>query len=64
MLSLASVYQSIDKIEIIYGPEREGDIAHSLACIEKANNKLNYIPKFSLEKGLKKAIGWYWKNLI
>ena len=56
--------KSIDKIEIIYGPEREGDIAHSLACIEKANNKLNYIPKFSLEKGLKKAIGWYWKNLI
>ena len=56
--------KSIDKIEIIYGPEREGDIAHSLACIEKANNKLNYIPKFSLEKGLKKAIGWYWQNLI
>ena len=60
-----SIYRkSIDKIEIIHGPEREGDIAHSLACIEKAKNKLNYIPKFSLEKGLKKAIGWYWKNLI
>ncbi len=59
-----SIYRkSIDKIEIIYGPEREGDIAHSLACIEKAKNKLNYIPKFSLDKGLKKAIGWYWQNL-
>ena len=59
-----SIYRkSIDKIEIIHGPEREGDIAHSLACIEKAKNKLNYMPKFSLNKGLKKAISWYWQNL-
>ena len=38
--------------------QKEGDIAHSLIpVLKKANNKLNYIPKFSLEKGLKKAIG-------
>ena len=28
--------KNIEKIEIIHGPEREGDIPHSLASIEKA----------------------------
>jgi len=53
----------INDIQIIYGENREGDIPHSLASIDKAKTLLNYSPKFSLENGLKEAIDWYWKNL-
>jgi UDP-N-acetylglucosamine 4-epimerase len=53
----------IAAVKIIHGPNRVGDIPHSLASIEKAKNLLNYAPKFNLEAGLKEAIQWYWKNL-
>ncbi|MGE5432238.1 MAG: SDR family oxidoreductase [Syntrophomonadaceae bacterium] len=53
----------IEKVEAIYGPSRSGDIQHSLASIEKAENILGYKPQFNFERGLKLSIGWYWKNL-
>jgi UDP-N-acetylglucosamine 4-epimerase len=53
----------IAEIEIEYGPNRAGDIPHSLASIEKAKTILGYDPKFSLQEGLKEAVGWYWENL-
>ena len=53
----------ISNIEVIHGPNREGDIPHSHASIDKAKELLNYNPKFSLQKGLKEAVKWYWKNL-
>lgn len=46
-----------------YGPERAGDIPHSLASVEKAKNLLGYKPSHDLEKGLKEAIAWYWDAL-
>ncbi|MGZ3882635.1 MAG: SDR family oxidoreductase [Bacteroidia bacterium] len=59
-----SVYDpAISDIGINYGPERLGDIPHSLASIEKASALLNYKPTHNLEKGLKEAVDWYWKNL-
>jgi UDP-N-acetylglucosamine 4-epimerase len=59
-----SVYDSkIGTIQITYGPERIGDVHHSLASIEKAKRLLNYNPKFDLRSGLKEAIKWYWENL-
>lgn len=54
---------NIAEVKIIHGPNRIGDIPHSLASIEKAKSLLNYAPKFNLEAGLKEAIHWYWKNL-
>jgi UDP-N-acetylglucosamine 4-epimerase len=54
---------NIADVKIIHGPNRIGDIPHSLASIEKAKSLLNYAPKFNLEAGLKEAIHWYWKNL-
>lgn len=54
---------SIAEVPIIYGPNRAGDIPHSLASIEKAHKLLNYNPKFSIEAGLKEAVKWYWQNL-
>ena len=53
----------ITDIEIKHGPNREGDIPHSLASIEKAQTLLGYEPSHDIRKGLEEAVGWYWKNL-
>ena len=59
-----SVYDpKIAQVAIEYGPNRAGDIPHSLASIDKAKTILGYNPKFSLQEGLKEAVGWYWENL-
>ena len=59
-----SKYDSkINEVEVVYGPNRTGDIPHSLASIEKAKKYLNYNPEFSLQEGLKEAVDWYWKHL-
>ena len=50
-------------VEIVHGPNRAGDIPHSLANIDKAKNLLGYNPQFSMEQGLKEAVKWYWENL-
>ena len=54
----------IKNIIIKHGPNREGDVPHSLASIEKAVKNLSYNPKFSIEKGLKDTIEWYCENTI
>lgn len=53
----------IASVEVMYGPNRAGDIPHSLASIDKAKKMLEYDPKYSLQEGLKEAVGWYWNNL-
>lgn len=53
----------IKEIEIVHGTNRDGDILHSLASIEKAKELLSYEPKFSVKDGLKEATSWYWENL-
>jgi len=53
----------ISEIEITHGPERKGDIPHSLASIEKAKKLLGYQPTHHFEEGLVEAVDWYWKNL-
>lgn len=55
--------EAIACIEPTHGPNRAGDIPHSLACIDKAKNLLGYNPKFSMRQGLKEACVWYWNNL-
>jgi nucleoside-diphosphate-sugar epimerase len=42
-----------------YGPERAGDIKHSLASIERARKELGYEPKIHFHEGLKKTVDWY-----
>ncbi|MBC7605422.1 MAG: SDR family oxidoreductase [Burkholderiales bacterium] len=54
---------AIANIPIVYGPNRAGDIPHSLASIEKAKKLLSYRPEFSMQNGLKQAVAWYWHNL-
>jgi UDP-N-acetylglucosamine 4-epimerase len=61
---LAGSYdKEILKIEPLYGPARAGDIAHSLASIEKAKKLLGYLPVLNVEKGLAEALKWYWNYL-
>ena len=45
-----------------YGPERAGDVKHSLADISKANNLLGYSPQVNVKQGLKTAFEWYRKH--
>lgn len=59
-----SEYDSkISTVEVVHGPNRKGDIPHSLASIDKAKELLNYNPNFSFQAGLKEAVKWYWENL-
>jgi UDP-N-acetylglucosamine 4-epimerase len=60
---LAEFNPEIANVAIVYGPNRAGDIPHSLASIDKAKELLGYDPKYSLQEGLKEAVDWYWKNL-
>ncbi len=53
----------ISTIKPTHGPNRLGDIPHSLASIEKAKKLLAYAPKYSMRDGLKEACHWYWENL-
>jgi len=53
----------IGSVEIKHGPNRKGDIPHSLASIEKARKLLGYEPTYKIREGLKEAVDWYWKNL-
>jgi UDP-glucose 4-epimerase len=42
-----------------YGPERGGDIKHSLAAISKAEAALGYKVKVDFEEGLRRTVDWY-----
>jgi UDP-N-acetylglucosamine 4-epimerase len=60
---LSAYDPKIANVAIEYGPNRAGDIPHSLASIDKAKTMMGYDPQFSLQEGLKEAIDWYWGNL-
>ncbi len=60
---LSEFDSAIADVEIIHGPNRVGDIPHSLASIDKGRKLLNYNPKYSMPEGLKQAVKWYWENL-
>jgi UDP-N-acetylglucosamine 4-epimerase len=60
---LSEFDSAIANIDVVHGPNRVGDIPHSLASIDKAKKLLNYNPKYSFQDGLKEAVKWYWNNL-
>src|ERR1700730_1457453 len=45
--------------EVKYGPERAGDVKHSLADISRAAQCFGYRPKVEFEEGLARTIAWY-----
>jgi UDP-N-acetylglucosamine/UDP-N-acetylgalactosamine 4-epimerase len=61
--NLSEFDNEINKLEVIHGPNRAGDIPHSLASIEKAKKIIDYNPEYSVKDGLKEATKWYWNNL-
>ncbi len=61
---LAGKYDSsILSIVPKYGPDREGDIHHSLASVEKAKKLLNYEPEQTVLQGLEEYVNWFRDNL-
>jgi UDP-N-acetylglucosamine 4-epimerase len=54
---------AIAEIKSIHGPNRAGDIPHSLASIGKAQKLLGYLPEYDMKTGLQEAVKWYWENL-
>ena len=60
---LSTFDPEIANVNVIYGPQRKGDIPHSHASIAKAQKILGYNPTHNIQQGLKEAVEWYWKNL-
>ncbi len=60
---LSAHQPSIAEIPVIHGPNRAGDVPHSLASIDRAKTLLGYQPAFSFEEGLRHAVDWYWSHL-
>lgn len=60
---LSTFDPKIADVDVKYGPNRQGDVPHSLASINKAKKLLGYNPKFNINKGLKEAVHWYLENL-
>jgi len=62
--SLLELFDGLKKqagsdLQAIHGPERKGDVKHSLADISKAKNYLGYNPSVSVQEGLAKTFNWY-----
>ena len=60
---LSNLDNKIADVAIVHGPNRAGDIPHSLASIDKAKKLLGYNPLFSIDRGLDEAVNWYFNNL-
>ena len=63
-ITLNETYEALKTItgftgKAIYGPERAGDIRHSLADISLAQELLGYQPRVSFEDGLRRTVEWY-----
>ena len=52
------------KYDAGHGEERKGDIKFSCLDNSKAISLLNWIPKYSIEEGLKKTIDYYKQNMV
>jgi len=50
------------KVNPTYGPERVGDVRHSLADISKARKDLGYSPDFNVNEGLRETIHWFYQS--
>ncbi|MEN8248428.1 MAG: SDR family oxidoreductase [Bacteroidota bacterium] len=50
---------SVANIEVKYGPERPGDVRHSLADISKAKELLGYNPAIDFKTGIDLTVNWF-----
>lgn len=56
---ISNINPNVQNIKATHGPERKGDVPHSLADISKAKNLLGYEPTVSLKEGIEKTIQWF-----
>jgi len=61
---LNETFQLLKKIigykgNVKYGPERAGDVKHSLADLSRIEKHLSYKPKINFEEGLRLTVDWY-----
>ena len=61
--ALSGLDPEVAEVDPEYGPNRPGDIPHSLASIDKARRLLGYAPDFDVKTGLELAAKWYFENL-
>lgn len=61
--ALAEYDLKIADVQALHGPNRKGDIPHSLASVDKAKQLLGYEPSHEIREGLKEAVRWYWEHL-
>jgi UDP-glucose 4-epimerase len=45
--------------KVNYGPERAGDVKHSLADLSRSREHLLYRPQVHFEEGLRRTVDWY-----
>jgi UDP-N-acetylglucosamine 4-epimerase len=67
MTSLNELWKIISRhlnveLDAIHGPNRTGDIKHSLASIKRAQELLGYEPYISMQEGLEETIIWGKEN--
>ncbi len=63
-ITLNDLYRAIaaevgSAIEPDYAPPRAGDVAHSLAAIEQARERLGYRPEVDVAEGVRRTVAWY-----
>jgi UDP-N-acetylglucosamine 4-epimerase len=63
-ISLLQLFEGLKKVSAsslqpVHGPERKGDVKHSMADISKAEKLLGYSVKVPVEEGLQMTYQWY-----
>src|SRR5438874_9763697 len=63
-VDLNETFQLLKKIigfkgDVKYGPDRAGDVKHSLADLSRTEKCLGYKPKINFEEGLRRTVEWY-----
>ncbi|MBI9070781.1 MAG: SDR family oxidoreductase [Melioribacteraceae bacterium] len=60
--NLSKFDHEIESVKLVNGPNREGDIPHSLASIEKGKTVLKYNPQYDAKNGFELVCEWYYNN--
>jgi UDP-N-acetylglucosamine 4-epimerase len=60
--SLTQFQSNVKDAKVIHGPNRIGDIPHSLASIDKAKERLGYQPVMYFNQGIDNTCKWYYDN--
>ena len=53
------IQPGLETRDVTYGPERAGDVKHSLADVSKARERLGYAPEVDVATGLARTVEWF-----